>query len=37
MWSNRPSTQMQVEAEEQVMVKAKVVAVLEIRILDSIS
>ena len=30
-----PSTQIQVEAEEEVVVKAKVVAVLEIRILDS--
>jgi hypothetical protein len=37
MWSNRPSTQIHVEAEEKVMVKAKVVAVLKIRILDSIS
>jgi hypothetical protein len=30
-----PSTQIQVEAEEEVVVNAKVVAVLEIRILDS--
>ncbi len=30
-----PSIQIHVEAEEEVMVKAKVVAVLEIRILDN--
>ncbi len=30
-----PSTQIQVEAEEEVVVKAKVVVVLEIRILDN--
>ncbi len=30
-----PSTQIQVEAKEEVVVKAKVVAVLEIKILDS--
>jgi len=30
-----PSTQIQVEAEEEVVVKAKVVAVLEIKILDN--
>jgi hypothetical protein len=32
-----PSTKIQVEAEEEVVVKAKVVAVLEIRILDNSS
>jgi hypothetical protein len=37
MWSSMPSTQIQVEAEEEVMVKAKVVAALEIKFLDSIS
>jgi len=35
MLSSRPFTQIQVEAEEEVVVKAKVVAVSEIRILDS--
>ncbi len=35
MLSSGPFTQIQVEAEEEVVVKAKVVAVLEIRILDS--
>ncbi len=35
MWSSMPSTQIQVEAEEEVVVKAKVVAVLEIKILDN--
>jgi hypothetical protein len=37
MWSSKPSTQIQVEAKEEVVVKAKVVAALEIRFLDSIS
>jgi hypothetical protein len=32
-----PSTQIQVEAEEEVVVEAKVVAVLEIKILDNSS
>jgi hypothetical protein len=36
MWTSKPSTQMEVEAEEEVVVKAKVVADLEIRILDNI-
>ncbi len=34
-YSNKPSTQIQVEVEDEVMVKAKVVAILEIKILDN--
>jgi hypothetical protein len=35
MESSRPSTQIQVEAEEEVVVEAMEVAVLEIRFLDN--